>query len=230
MIAFLKARVSFWLERFVFLLLPFIVFSSLRRNMHAVWLKADWSKLPSEGFIFAVNHHSWWDVYLVIFLRKLLGRPVSAIMDDEQLATYSFFRLMGAVGRKELREALRRIKRGDMFFVFPEGELRQAGRVESVEKGVAFLARVSGARVFPLVFRVVMRGAQRPEVLIGLGDELEDASDLEALQASLNALLETVDATLAASNPEEVPVGFENVLSGKQSMNQQTRWLRKLRS
>jgi len=117
-----------------------------------------------------------------------------------------------------------------MFFVFPEGELRQAGRVESVEKGVAFLARVSGARVFPLVFRVIMRGAQRPEVLIVLGDELEDASDLEALQASLNALLETVDATLVDSNPEEAPAGFESVLSGKQSMNQQTRWLRKLRS
>ncbi len=230
MIAFLKARASFWLERLIFLFLPFIVFSSLRRNVHAVWLKADWSKLPSEGFIFAVNHHSWWDVYLVIFLHKLLRRPMSAIMDDEQLSTYSFFRLMGAVGRKEVREALRRIKQGDMFFVFPEGELRQAGRVESLEKGVAFLARVSGARVFPMVFKVVMRGAQRPEVLIVLGDELEDVSDLGALQASLNALLEDVDATLTVSDPEEAPLGFENALSGKVSMNQQMRWLRNLRS
>ncbi len=228
--AFLKARVSFWLERFIFLLLPFIVFSSLRRNMHAVWLKADWSKLPSEGFIFAVNHHSWWDVYLVIFLRKLLGRPLSALMDDEQLSTYSFFRLMGAVGRAELREALRRIKRGDMFFVFPEGELRQAGRVESLEKGVAFLARVSGVKVFPLVFKMVMRGAQHPEAFIVLGDELEDASDLDALQESLNALLADLDARLALSHPEKAPVGFENVLLGKASMSQQMRWLRYFRS
>jgi len=232
MFAFLKSRFSFYLDQAITFLLPFIIQRSLRTRLNAIWAKGDWLSLPASGFIFAINHHSWWDVYLAFLMHKQLKRKLSAIMDDEQLNTFKFFRNIGAVGRKELRESVRRLKQGDMFIIFPEGELQQNGPVKHLEKGVTFLARASKTDVYPLVFRVLMRGAQHPEAFIVMGEKLllsgDDATDLAQLQDALNALLKRVDDLLLRTHPEEAPEGFERWLSGKSSTSERTRWLRRL--
>lgn len=232
MLRYLKKRFAYWLEVGIGLSLPYLIRSALSSRLQAVWVKADWQQLPKQGFIFAPNHHSWWDVYLAWLVHSKLKRKVCAIMDDRQLGKFRFFRQIGVIGRKEVRTALRRLKAGDMLFIFPEGELRPAAKVEQLEQGVFFLARHASAPIYPLALRVVMRGAQYPEAYMVLGEKLElsgdPAQDTEKLRSVLNHLLYDLDRSLLETPPEQSPRGFECWLSGRQSLSQRTTWLGKL--
>lgn len=232
MLAYLKARFSYYLDQGISFFIPFIIQRALKTKLNAIWAKGNWSDLPKDGFIFAVNHHSWWDVYLALLMHKQLKRKISAIMDDTQLNTFKFFRNLGAVGRKEIREAIKRLKQGHMFFIFPEGDLQQNGTVKHLERGVTFLAKTSNTSIYPLVFKVVMRGAQHPEAFILLGEKLElshdEETDLLALKNALNDLLSQVDSTLATTHPEKAPEEFERWLAGQASVSERMSWLGRL--
>ena len=232
MFAYFKRRFSYYLDQGISSFMPFIILRSLRTGLHAIWAKGNWDALPGTGFVIAANHHSWWDVYLVFLLAKQLNRNLSAMMDDEQLATFRFFRNLGGVGRKEVREAIRRLKRGNMFVILPEGNLQQNGEVKALKKGVMFLAKASKTDIYPLAVRVVMRGAQHPEAFFLLGEKLElsgdETEDLRVLKDALNDLLQDIDETLETTNPEEQPIGFERWLSGRASVSERTDWLKRL--
>lgn len=227
--AYFRKRLSYWLEHLIALVLPFIIRSALKKGLHAIWLKGDLKNLPKEGIILAPNHHSWWDVYLAWYVHKLLNRQASALMDEAQLGRFRFFRQIGIISRKEVREAIRRLKRGDVFFVFPEGELRQAGKVETLERGVFFLAKQTDVKLYPLAFRVLMRGAEHPEAFIVLGERLElsgdEAKDSAQLKAALNSLLEDIETCVKTIGPEKEPEGFEKGLGGQKSTSERTAWL-----
>lgn len=154
----LSGEINIFIARFM----PLLIHRALKRDLHAVWAQGDWQSLPDGGLLLAANHHSWWDGYLMWLIAQKKKRHISGFMEESQLRRFRFFRHLGMLGKLELREALRRLKRGDLFFIFPEGELCQAGRLKQVYPGMAFLAQRSTAPVFPLVLRVVMRGAQIP--------------------------------------------------------------------
>ena len=160
-----QKELSGWIARS----LPFIIRRSLRKGLHAVWGRGDWAALPTGGVILAANHHSWWDAYLAWLVMQRSKREASGIMRAAQLETFPFFRHLGAVSDQEVREVLRRLERGHLLVIFPEGALGQAGEVGELHRGVAFLARRAEVPIFPLAIRVVMRGAQQPEAVLRLG-------------------------------------------------------------
>ena len=222
-----KQFFSSQIERWIVRALPFIIRRSLNRGLSGIWQRGDWDALKNEGAILALNHHSWWDLYLSWFIRQRLARKASGIMREEQLERFRFFRAIGVISERELKEALRRLEKGELLFIFPEGELRQAGKVEQVQRGVSFLARRASVAIYPVAIRVAMRGGERPEAFIELGSAIEARTEdtLESLKLSLNEMLKGIDETLSISHPEKPPVGFEAWLKGHRSTNQRTSWI-----
>ena len=225
---FFASEIESWIVRF----LPFIICRSLTDSLHAVWQRGDWDHLPETGAVLAVNHHSWWDAYLCWLVQQKISLPVSGMMREEQLGRFRFFRRIGVISDSEVREGLRRLERGNLLFIFPEGELSRAGGVGELHKGVSFLAKRAQVPIYPVAFRVVMRGAQYPEAFIVLGERLEpcgdDTANLTNLQNSMNALLLNLDKQIAATPPEEAPAGFETWLTGRKSFSTRMAWVRRL--
>ncbi len=226
--AHLRALVTSELEVWISRALPWMVNRSLRTGLHGIWAKGDWAGLPAGPYILAANHHSWWDLYLVWRLRDKLQRTMIGFMDEETLAKFRFFRLQGVVSRTEVRLALRRLTRGDVLQIFPEGELRQAGGVKKLEPGLSFLARHAGVPVYPLALRVVMRGAERPEAFVVLGERLNGDDLLARFKVAINLLLSDLDGLVADSNPETPLEGFKAWTTPTQRFDERLAWLKKV--
>jgi 1-acyl-sn-glycerol-3-phosphate acyltransferase len=219
------------LQRMIGFCLPLLFHRSMRRGLHAVWHKGSWRDLPKGGLILAANHPSWWDMYVCWLIGQKLERPLSGIMRDDSLKTFPFFRAIGVVGQSELREALRRLKTGHILQIFPSGDMQQ-GAIKNSHQGVAFLAEKSGVAVYPLALRVVVRGAQQPEVFIVLGEAVRSQHDrtefLNQLESAINQLLDDIDNTVQSTHPEATPEGFEAWLAPRQRFDQRMAKLGKL--
>jgi 1-acyl-sn-glycerol-3-phosphate acyltransferase len=224
-------RLTRLIERFIILIFPLMMRRSLETSLHAVWQRGDWQGLPKTGVIFAANHPSWWDMYLLWLMKKKIGRNIYGMMREDTLATFPFFRSIGVIGRNEVRESLRLLKRGDDLQIFPQGEMHQDGITE-LSEGVAFLAQKSNVPIYPLVLRLVVRGAQQPEAFIVLGEPLmfsgTRAEFLEALKQKVNYLLESTDHLIQNTHPEAKPEGFTNWLPERKRFDERVKWLQKL--
>ena len=204
--------------------LPFLIRRSLRRDLHGVYARGFSAKLPPGGALLAANHHSWWDVYLAWLIGQKLRRPLSGLILPETLQQFPFFRSIGGVPTTELREALRRLRRGELLIVFPEGELRAAGTVGAVQPGLGFLASRAAVLVYPVAIRAVLRGAQRPEVFIVLGEAVLP----DEIVGALNGLLGGLERELAHADPEKPLPGFDLWSGGAASTNERAAWVGKL--
>ncbi len=223
-LASLAARLQGRLTALVALSLPFLIRRSLNHDLHGVYAKGNWSALSPGGALLGANHHSWWDLYLAWFIGQKLGRPLSGLILPETLTKFPFFRAIGGVPTNELREALRRLRRGELLIVFPEGELRAAGRVGALQPGLGFLAARAPAPVYPVAVRAMMRGAQHPEVFIVLGDAVSP----DEVAGALNELLGGLEAELARADPEKPLPGFTCWSGGAASTNERVAWVGRL--
>jgi 1-acyl-sn-glycerol-3-phosphate acyltransferase len=225
----LQQLLSRELERWIAWFLPLIIRRSFRQNLHGIWVKEGFV-LPSTGAILAPNHRSWWDLYLAWWLHVKLGRKASGMMHSEQLARFRFFRHIGMIAQHEVREAIRRLRAGQLLFVFPEGELRSSAEVTSIHKGMSFLAAKAAVPVVPVVFRVVMRGAQLPEAYLIIGRPVM-SKNRERLAsdylAAINQLLRDFEQDLLHSDPEQPLVGYQTWFVGKSSFHSRMLWLRR---
>ena len=210
--------------------LPLVIRRALRGGLHGVWGRE--LVLPEGGCVVAANHHSWWDGYLLWLVQQRVKRPAGLMMEAEQLARFRFFRRLGVVSPGELRLALTRIGRGEVWFLFPEGALRPAGRVGSFHNGAAFLAQRAGVLLYPLALRVVMRGAQHPEAFVVLGEAVDTTGDRQSVTArcreAIDGLLHEIDETLLSNDPERPPPGFDAWLSGPGSFHERVGWVARL--
>ena len=213
-----------WIARSV----PLIIRRSLENGLHGVWAKGDWDALPPGGLIIAANHHSWWDGYLLWLVKRRTNRPICLLMEGRQLERFRFFRYWGAIDRREVREALRRLERGDLLFIFPEGRLEPTGKVVNVHRGLEFLATRAAVPIYPLALRVVVRGAQHPEAFVVLGQKLEPNTTPEAYREAVNRLLLELDTFIAHAEPEAPPEGYEAWLEGRQSFHTRMGWVARL--
>jgi 1-acyl-sn-glycerol-3-phosphate acyltransferase len=224
-------RLTRLIERCIILVLPLMMNRSLRTGLYAVWQRGNWQALPKTGVIFAANHPSWWDIYLFWLMKQKLKRPISGMMREDTLQTFPFFRSVGVIARGEIREALKRLKRGDILQIFPQGEMHQGG-ISELHEGVAFLAEKSGVPVYPVALRLVVRGAQQPEAFIVLGEPLLDSGSrtefLECLKAEINDLLESTDLIIRNTHPEAKPEGFTSWLPERKRFDERIAWLQKL--
>ena len=114
-------------------------------------------KLPSGGVILCPNHASYLDP---AFVQLTLRRRVVFIMTNDFYSRPRwrwFFQLVTAVpvgrgrlARKGIRRAMALVKRGYVIVLFPEGRLSRDGRLGHAQRGVARVARRTGAPVIPV--------------------------------------------------------------------------------
>ncbi len=187
-----------------------VIRSSLRSGLNGVYLRGD---LPQHGGLIAANHHSWWDGYLAAELAWGQSWPFGILMNEKNLARFSFFRVLGVLGSSELRPALRRLQAGEPFFIYPEGDIKPVGPLQTLQKGTGWLAQKAAVPIYPLAVRVVLRGSQLPEAYLWLGHPTLERD----LSRTLSAMLERLDTELLLHDPERPLPGFEPLFEHKQN-------------
>ncbi|BDP43077.1 1-acyl-sn-glycerol-3-phosphate acyltransferase [Deinococcus aetherius] len=188
--------------------------TNIRRSVHTdlrgVWVRGP---LPQGGAVLAPNHHSWWDGYVLREVTWVLGLDFRVLMAEEQLARFPFLRRLGALGTRDLREAVRAAREGAWVVIFPEGTLHPAGPPRGVQPGAAWIARTAGVPLVPVALRVTLRGAQHPEAYLRFGRGVEGTDLGNALTRELAAL----DAELRESGPEAPLAGYLRLSGGRTS-------------
>jgi 1-acyl-sn-glycerol-3-phosphate acyltransferase len=188
----------------------------VRHGLRGVWLRG----VPPAGpFVWAANHHSWWDPFVAAVVLGRQNRVPCVLMDQDNLGRFRVARLLGAFGTGELRRGLGQVRRGRVLVIFPEGELRPAGRLGPLAGGAAWYARAAGVSLCAVAVRVVLRGQQAPEAYVSLS-----TVEAPALEHSLGAELEELDRLVAAGDPRRPLPAFRPVLDGRRSWEE--RWAR----
>lgn len=192
----------------------------VRRDLRGVWLRGG---LPRGPFVWAANHHTWWDPFVASAALQRSGHPVCLIMQQDNLARYRFLRRVGVFGTAEPRTGLRLLREGRTLVIYPEGELRPAGPPGPLSPGAAWYARQARVPLVGVAVRVVLRGQTRPEAYLscteipgGGGDEKVTARLAEALAADLS----TLDGQLGAADPRRPLASFRRVVAGRRSWDE----------
>jgi Acyltransferase len=190
----------------------------VRRGLRGVWLRG---ALPDGGFVWAANHHSWWDGFVAGAVLHELGRPAALLMDGANLGQFQFLESVGVLPATRPREALAALQAGRALVIFPEGDLRPAGGLGPVARGAAWLADHAQMPLTPVAVRVAVRGHQYGEAYLDVGCDARAAS----LAAALGDRLVGLDLDLATSDPRLPLPGFTRIVPGRQSWDERiTRW------
>src|SRR3954469_23270740 len=107
----------------------------VRRGLRGVWVRGD---VPAGSFVWAANHHSWWDPFLAAAVMGRHDRAHAVLMAQESLRRFRAARLLGAFGTAELRRGLDALRHGGALVLFPEGELRPPGAPGGLAGGAAW--------------------------------------------------------------------------------------------
>jgi len=115
-------------------------------------------KIPKKGKVIVyANHASWWDP---VILGVLLPRPVHFMAKEELFKSAIgrwFFTNIGAFPVKRgsadlsaVKKALKLLKHGKVFGIFPEGTRIKTGELGTFLRGVAGIAHHSRAPIIPV--------------------------------------------------------------------------------
>ena len=192
----------------------------VRRGLRGVWVRGE---LPAGGCVWAANHHSWWDGFLAAAVLRQQRLPAALLMDGDNLSHYRFLATIGVIPTGRPRQALQSLRDGRVLVIFPEGELRPAGRLAELAPGAGWLARRAPAPLVPVAVRVATRGHQYSEGLIDIGLPCAPGR----LAADLAERVAALDAAIAGADPREPVPGFARVLAGRRSWDERIdRWAR----
>lgn len=198
-----------------------MLLKSLKRNLHGVYLRGELIRPP---FVLAMNHHSFFDGQLVWLLFRHFGICGSLLVSEGNLRSFPMLEAVGALPTSRIREAIRRLHAGEAIAIFPEGELRPAGHLGQLKRGVVWLSEKAGVPILPVVSRVFQRGYENPEAFLLVGSPL--SPELSALKKNLESLLAELDQLYALTNPRQPLQGFSLILHGRLSIDERlkSRW------
>jgi 1-acyl-sn-glycerol-3-phosphate acyltransferase len=192
----------------------------VRGGLRGVWLRG---RPPPGAFVFAANHHSWWDPFVAMALLHRLGRATCLLMWQHTLDRYGFARPLGVFGTGERRLGLAYLRAGRAMVIYPEGHLRPAGPLGPLAAGAAWYAERAGVPLYAAAVRVLMRGHQWPEAYVSLA-QVPDASTVAARTArladQLAGELATLDRLHARVDPRQPLPGFTPALAGRRSWDE----------
>lgn len=190
----------------------------VRGNLRGIWVRNPPGVSP---YVWAANHHSWWDGFVAGAYLWARGQDAALVMDRAQLENFKFFRHVGVVGAHEPRRALAALAAGRTLVVYPEGKLLPPAGLGPLQRGAVWLAQRAGVPVVPVAVRVVMRGQQSPEAYLDFGEPLLPATqDPDSLRVALSQQLAGLDQMLADNDCEQPLPGFAQVVAGRPSTNE----------
>lgn len=173
--------------------------------------------LAQGPVIVALNHASWWDILLIIWLDGQLDADARAVMDARNLRKLPYFGLIGAVpldredrerGQRDLAAIATLLDRPNrLVFIYPQGRHRPTGiRPLGLKAGVRALAAQAQAPVVPISVQYGFRETEKITATVAIGGALAppaDAADpawLDALEGALVAGLAVGEAWLDAGH------------------------------
>ncbi|WP_034590680.1 lysophospholipid acyltransferase family protein [Hamadaea tsunoensis] len=194
----------------------------VRGGLRGIWLR---ETLPAGPFVWAANHHSWWDPFVAFAVLARLRRPACLLMRADNLTRYAFARRLGVFAASEPRTGLRHLDEGRVLILFPEAELRTPGATGPLAAGAAWYALRTGVPLQAVAVRVAMRGHQAPEAYastatVDLGDTGHLTEATRRLRSTLDARLAELDAELNETDARCAPAGFRLVVRGKRSWDE----------
>jgi len=137
------------------------------------------------GLIVAPNHASWLDAYLAAY--ALFPHQMTFLMTevfyDLPILRY-YFRAMGARPIRDrtdgkpsvaaIKAALAALEAGEAICIFPEGVLSSTGEMSADgQRGIALLARKTGATVLPIGIRGAAAVYSRSQPKLKLSGDIE---------------------------------------------------------
>ena len=193
--------------------------------------------LDSGPVIVALNHVSWWDVMLIIWLDGYIHADMRAVMDAGNLRRLPYFGLIGAVPleRKDKQQTWRDIaaiaglldRPNRMLYIFPQGRHRPTGiRPLGLKSGVRVLAAQAGVPVFPISIQYGFRETERIAATLDVGTPLSppvDGADptwLSHLEEALIRGLVAGEAWLDRGYRAPDGGGFEEAIPPSQAAGQ----------
>jgi hypothetical protein len=194
--------------------------SMVRRGLRGIWRRG---QPPAGPFVWAANHHSWWDPFVGSVLLDRDGRRGSLLMLQENLVRFGFVRRLGVFGTHECRRGLGYLAEGRVLIVYPEGELRPPGPVGDLSDGASWYARRAGVPLCAVATRVVLRGHEAPEAYVCYAVVAPAGSVSQCtarLAERLSALLSEVDGQVASGNPRAPLPEFAPVMRGRRSWDE----------
>ncbi len=211
----------------------------MRRHFHRLLLSGEdrvHHLAPGVPTIFFANHSSWWDAMLPFYLSVARWKmDTYAMMDEEQLAKYPFFRWLGtfSVNRSHGRDAMRTIEyassllRGTdrALWIYPQGELLPNDtRPLAFFSGVEHIARRVGTiNLVPVAFRYEFSHEQRADIYVRIGepvyltgaDTIAQHSLTDMLREQLTAELDALRAAIIEGRTGE----YLPAMHGRRSMS-----------
>ncbi len=176
-------------------------------------------RMPAEGpVVIVANHHSFLDPLVV---GVVLPRPIAFISRGDlfhipglgwllrKLYTIPVDRGSGDLAA--VKAAIRALRAGMAFGIFPEGRRSRSGRLEPFKTGAAAIALRTGARVLPVaivgtreIWPIGKAPRMRGKILVRVGDpiDLEGASG-RLDKARLEAATRRIEAAVARLLPED---------------------------
>lgn len=150
------------------------------------------SNVPREGgVIVAANHNSYFDIPLLgCALARRADNIAKAELFQNRLVG-AFFRMLGgfpvrrgAIDRQALSEAIRRLRKGRLLAMYPEGTRSRDGRLQPPKPGVGMLVAQSGAKVVPAYIRGTAPVRLFRPVTIIFGTPIDFKGEIEAIEAA----------------------------------------------
>lgn len=177
-------------------------------GLHVSGLDPARALLAARPVLFAVTHVSRWDPLVLLVLDEALGGDGRALMDAGNLDRLPFFAWLGALpvdrsGAARVRSGLRAAaavldRPGRALWVFPQGRHRAPHlRPLELERGVAWLATLSGAMVVPVGLCYGFREREGPAAVVTFGVPIPAQEfNLSRLELELAAAVQRGDAYL----------------------------------
>jgi 1-acyl-sn-glycerol-3-phosphate acyltransferase len=187
----------------------------MRRRIHAILLAGHLpdSLPPDRPIIFAANHVSWWDGFVLreVQRRTRPGWRIQVLMRESELRRFGFLRWLGAVGvdPAQPRSVLGVVRRVADYagrhprttvLLFPQGRIwPSARRPLGFHRGVEVLARALDAVVVPTAIHVEPLNHPAPSVFVSLGRPFLPGDELSAslVEARVASELDRIFAVLA---------------------------------
>jgi 1-acyl-sn-glycerol-3-phosphate acyltransferase len=163
-----------------------------RRRFRAVWLDDRQMPRTTRATLCIGNHNTWWDALNPLLLNeRVIGKQARAMMDEEQLLRYPFFRRLGvfSINRQHPRKALASLehaarllnesgldKRPVCLWSYPEGKLVRPDMPIVAENGITWLIRKldpDRTEIVPFAAHIHAMRGDKPELFVRIGPSID---------------------------------------------------------